>query len=49
MNDRETFGVLLRATERLSRPWKIALMLTNLLWAAAFLIRAIAPSARKAM
>lgn len=46
MNDKETFGVLLRATERLSRPWKTALVLTNLLWAVAFLVRAIASSAQ---
>ena len=41
MNDRETFGELVRATERLSRPWKIALFATNLLWAAAFLVHAL--------
>lgn len=40
MSDRETFGELVRAAEKLSRPWKLALVFTNLLWAVAFLVRA---------
>lgn len=41
MNDKEALGELVRAAERLSRPWKLALIATNLLWAAAFLIHAL--------
>lgn len=40
MNDKEVFGELVRAAERLARPWKMALCLTNLLWALAFLFHA---------
>lgn len=40
MNDRETFGELIRAAERLARPWKLALALSNILWALAFLVHA---------
>lgn len=40
MNDKETFGELVRAAERLSRPWKFAFLFSNLLWALAFLIHA---------
>lgn len=41
MNDKEAFGELVRAAERLSRPWKLALVATNLLWAAAFLVHTL--------
>ncbi len=44
MNDREaieSFGDMVKAAERLSRPWRTAFFLSNLLWAAAFLIRAL--------
>lgn len=41
MNDKEAFGELVRATERLARPWKLALILSNILWAVAFLVHAL--------
>lgn len=41
MDDKEAFRELVRATERLARPWKVALFATNILWAVAFLIRAL--------
>lgn len=39
MDDREkiqSFGDMVDATERLTKPWKIALLITNLLWALVF-------------
>lgn len=41
MNDKEAFGELVRAAERLAHPWKLALIVTNLLWAVAFLVLAL--------
>lgn len=41
MNDKETFGELVRATERLARPWKVAFLITNFLWALVFLVHAL--------
>lgn len=29
----ETFGEMVTVTERLVKPWKIAMLLTNILWA----------------
>lgn len=40
MNDKETFGELVRGAERLSRPWKLAFLVTNILWAVAFWVHA---------
>lgn len=40
MNDAEkiqSFGDMVDATERLTKPWKKALIWTNVLWAAVFL------------
>ena len=33
----ESFGDMVEATERLTKPWKWAVILTNALWAAVFL------------
>lgn len=41
MNDKETFGELVRAVERLSRPWKAAFFVSNILWVLVFLIHAL--------
>lgn len=32
----QTFGDMVNASERLSKPWRIALIITNALWAAVF-------------
>lgn len=32
----ESFGDMVQATERLTKPWRIALLATNLLWALVF-------------
>lgn len=40
MNDTEkvqSFGDMVNATEKLTRPWRWALVITNALWAAVFL------------
>lgn len=39
MNDTErvqSFGDMVNATEKLTKPWRIALLITNLLWALVF-------------
>lgn len=39
MDDKEkiqSFGDMVDATERLTKPWRIALLVTNLLWALVF-------------
>lgn len=39
MDDKEkiqSFGDMVDATERLTKPWRIALLVTNLLWAVVF-------------
>lgn len=39
MSEKETiqnFGDMVNASERLSKPWRIALLITNALWAAVF-------------
>lgn len=39
MNDTEkikSFGDMVDATERLTKPWRFALIITNLLWAVVF-------------
>ena len=39
MDDKEkiqSFGDMVEATERLTKPWRIALLVTNLLWALVF-------------
>lgn len=39
MNDTEkvqSFGDMVTATEKLTKPWRIALLVTNLLWAIVF-------------
>lgn len=41
MNDKEVFGEFVRASERLARPWKIALLISNVMWALTFLVRAL--------
>lgn len=41
MNDKEAFGELVRAAERLAFPWKLALVVTNVLWSVAFLVHAL--------
>lgn len=41
MNDKEVFGELVRAVERLTRPWKIALAVSNIFWALAFVVHAL--------
>lgn len=33
----ESFGDMVEATERLTKPWKMALIITNALWAIVFL------------
>lgn len=41
MNDKEVFGELVRAVEQLARPWKIALLVSNVFWALAFIVHAL--------
>lgn len=41
MNDKEVFGEIVRAAERLARPWKIALLVSNVCWALAFFVLAL--------
>lgn len=41
MNDKEVFGELVRAAEQIARPWKIALVISNLFWAFSFLVHAL--------
>lgn len=33
----QSFGDMIDATERLTKPWRLALLITNLLWAICFL------------
>lgn len=33
----QSFGDMVQATERLTKPWRLALLITNALWAAVFL------------
>lgn len=33
----QSFGDMVDATEKLTKPWRIALLITNALWAAVFL------------
>lgn len=42
MNDKEVFGEIVKAAERLARPWKVALVAFNIFWALAFLVHALA-------
>ena len=40
MDDKEkiqSFGDMIQATEKLTKPWRYALIITNFLWAAVFL------------
>lgn len=40
MTDKEkiqSFGDMVQATEKLTRPWRLALLITNILWALVFL------------
>lgn len=40
MSDKEkiqSFGDMVEATEKLTKPWRIAMLVTNLLWAIVFL------------
>lgn len=41
MNDKEVFGELVRAAEQLARPWKVALAVSNIFWALAFLVHTL--------
>lgn len=38
MNDKETFCELVRCAERLSRPWKLAFVISNALWVTVLLV-----------
>lgn len=33
----QSFGDMVQATEKLTKPWRMALIITNVLWALAFL------------